>query len=342
MTIEEQIAKNKRSSTIVMIIFSLLLTAVGLFLGLLAGYILANDPNSLWKIALGTAGGFLVATLLYSLFVYYNTTSVFMSSVKGKKITQDNSSPAEKQLFDIMEELQITAEIPLPEIYIVDDPEANAFATGRDPKHAAIGVNTGLLKMMNREELKGVLAHEMSHIKNYDIRSGSITVALTGFIAGVGSFLTEIGEDTLWFGSWGDHDDDRRDNNKSGALIGIAMMIGGLIIQLVGVPIALLLQFALSRQRESLADISGVDMTQNPQGLIDALNKLKQDQVPSSNANSKAAALCIRTPLTKADVKKMQKAGLSEPKKHKFTLAGLLNTHPPLDRRIERLRQLIE
>lgn len=341
MTIEEQIAKNKRNSTIVMIGFSALVTMIGLFIGLLVGWMMDSAPEELWEITFVTAGGFLIAAAAYSLYVYYNTTSVFMSSVRGRKLEAQNASLAETQLLNVIDELQITAEIPVPEVYLVKDQEANAFATGRDPNHAAIGVNTGLLKMMNREELKSVLAHEMSHIKNYDIRSGSITVALTSFIAGVGYWLVELGESTLWFGDSG-RSRRKNDNDKSSAMIGLVMLLGGWLIQLIGVPIALLMQLALSRQRESLADISGVDMTQDPKGLIDALTKLKKDQTPSSYANSKAATLCFRTPLSKKDVKEMKKENLAEPKQHKFSLTSLLDTHPPLDERIERLRKLIE
>lgn len=340
MTIEEQIAKNKRNSTFVMIGFSGLVTVIGLFIGYIAGWMSSDDPKGIWSITLVVAGAFLIAALFYSLYIYYNTTSVFMSSVNGRKLEPENASLAEKQLLNVIDELQITAEIPVPEVYLVKDQEANAFATGRDPQHAAIGVNTGLLEMMNREELKSVLAHEMSHIKNYDIRSGSITVALTSFIAGAGYLLIELGEDTLWFG--GNRSSRKKDDDKSSAMIGLVMLIGGWLIQLIGVPIATLMQLALSRQRESLADISGVDMTQDPQGLIDALTKLKGDQVPSSYATSKAATLCIRTPLSKKDLKEMKDKGLSEPKQHKFNLTNLLDTHPPLDDRIENLRKLIE
>ena len=341
MTIEEQIAKNKRNSTFVMIGFSALVTVIGLFIGYLAGWMTSDDPAGIWTMTLIVAGAFLVAALGYSLSIYYNTTSVFMGSVNGRKLEPENASLAEKQLLNVIDELQITAEIPLPEVYLVEDQEANAFATGRDPEHAAIGVNTGLLEMMNREELKSVLAHEMSHIKNYDIRSGSITVALTIFIAGAGYFLVELGEDTLWFGDSG-RSSRKKDDDKSSAMIGLVMLIGGWLIQLVGVPIATLMQLALSRQRESLADISGVDMTQDPQGLIDALTKLKGDQVPSEYATSKAATLCFRTPLSKKDLQEMKDNDLEEPKKHKFNLTNLLDTHPPLDDRIEQLKKLIE
>lgn len=341
MTIEEQIAKNKRNSTFVMIGFSALVTVIGLFIGYLAGWMTSDDAGGIWTITLIVAGAFLVAALGYSLYIYYNTTSVFMGSVNGRKLEPENASLAEKQLLNVIDELQITAEIPLPEVYLVEDQEANAFATGRDPEHAAIGVNTGLLEMMNREELKSVLAHEMSHIKNYDIRSGSITVALTSFIAGAGYFLVELGEDTLWFGDSG-RSNRKKDDDKSSAMIGLVMLIGGWLIQLIGVPIATLMQLALSRQRESLADISGVDMTQDPQGLIDALTKLKGDQVPSEYATSKAATLCFRTPLSKKDLQEMKDNDLEEPKKRKFNLTNLLDTHPPLDDRIEQLKKLIE
>lgn len=342
MTIEEQIAHNKRNSTLVLVGFSALVALIGLFVGWLVAMISSDDSLTNWTIVWLTAGLFLAAAVAYSLFVYYNTTSVFMGAVHGRRLDPENASLAEQQLLNIIDELQITAEIPTPEVYLIDDQEANAFATGRDPQHAAIGVNRGLLELMDREELKGVLAHEMSHIKNYDIRSGSIAVALTSFIAGAGYWLAEIGESMLWFGSWDDDDDDDRDSNKSSAAIGLIMLVGGWLIQLIGAPVATLMQLALSRQRESLADISGVDMTQNPQGLIDALTKLQEDQVPSSYADSKAATLCFRTPLSEKDVKQMKKQGLAEPKRRKFRLTNLLDTHPPLEERIARLHDLID
>jgi heat shock protein HtpX len=224
------------------------------------------------------------------------------------------------RLHNLVEGLCIAAGLPKPRVYIMDDDAPNAFATGRDPKHAAIAVTTGLLEKMNRVELEGVLAHELSHIKNYDILVSTIAVTLVGFIA----IMSDIGIRTLWWGGGRSRDDN---NNGGGA--GAILAIAGFALLILAPLIAQLMQFAVSRRRESLADISGVELTRYPPGLIAALEKLRDDQTVV-HAHSRATAhLWIEQPMpTSPDEGKLSR------------LNRLFDTHPPLEERIAALREL--
>jgi len=224
------------------------------------------------------------------------------------------------RLHNVVEGLCIAAGLPKPRVYIVDDEAPNAFATGRDPKHAAIAVTTGLLDKMNRVELEGVLAHELSHIKNYDILVSTIAVTLVGFIA----IMSDIGIRTLWWGGGRSRDDN---NNGGGA--GSILAIAGFALLILAPLIAQLMQFAVSRRRESLADISGVELTRYPPGLIAALEKLRDDQTVV-HAHSRATAhLWIEQPMpTSPDQGKLSR------------LNRMFDTHPPLEERIAALREL--
>ncbi|MEY2402816.1 MAG: heat shock protein HtpX [Acidimicrobiaceae bacterium] len=224
------------------------------------------------------------------------------------------------RLHNIVEGLCIAAGLPKPRVFIVDDDAPNAFATGRDPKHAAIAVTTGLLDKMNRVELEGVLAHELSHIKNYDILVSTIAVTLVGFIA----IMSDIGIRTLWWGG-GRSRDDNRDGGGAGALLAIA----GFALLILAPLIAQLMQFAVSRRRESLADISGVELTRYPPGLIAALEKLRDDQTVVHSHSRATAHLWIEQPMP------------TSPEEGKLSrLNRLFDTHPPLDERIAALREL--
>jgi heat shock protein HtpX len=224
------------------------------------------------------------------------------------------------RLHNIVEGLCIAAGLPKPRVYIVDDEAPNAFATGRDPKHAAIAVTTGLLDKMNRVELEGVIAHELSHIKNYDILVSTIAVTLVGFIA----IMSDIGIRTLWWGGGRN-----RDDNDNGGGAGSILAIAGFALLILAPLIAQLMQFAVSRRRESLADISGVELTRYPPGLIAALEKLRDDQTVV-HAHSRATAhLWIEQPMpTSPDEGKLSR------------LNRLFDTHPPLEERIAALREL--
>jgi heat shock protein HtpX len=222
------------------------------------------------------------------------------------------------RLHNIVEGLCIAAGLPKPRIYVIDDVAPNAFATGRNPKHAAIAVTTGLLDKMNRIELEGVLAHELSHVKNYDILVSTLAVTMVGFIA----LVADFGIRAMWWSGGRD-----RDNDRGG--VGVILAILGMFLLILAPIVAQLMQFAVSRRRESLADMSGVELTRYPPGLISALEKLQDDQTVV-HAHSRATAhLWIEQPLPQ----KQEEGRLSK-------LNRLFDTHPPLEDRIAALREL--
>ncbi|CAJ1182765.1 heat shock protein HtpX [Companilactobacillus paralimentarius DSM 13238 = JCM 10415] len=301
--IYEQIDRNKRKTYFIFFFFFLLLAALGSFIG---AYFFDNIYSGI-VIAL-------VIAIVYTLITYFQSTSIVMQMNGAKKLESAKDAP---DLWHIVEDLSMVADIPLPDIYIIDDPSPNAFATGRDPQHAAVAVTTGLYQMMNREELEGVLAHEISHVKNYDIRVSTISVALSSAIILICSI---IGNAYRW---WIPMDRDDRDNNNSGA-IRVVLWLVGLVFAILGPLIASLVQMAISRNREYLADVSGAELTRNPQGLINALEKLKESTKPMRRVDDASASLYIDDPTKK---------------KH---FSGLFDTHPPLDDRIAALKKTFE
>lgn len=301
--IYEQIDRNKRKTYLIFFIFFLILAAVGSFIG---AYFFDNIYSGI-VIAL-------VIAIVYTLITYFQSTSIVMQMNGAKKLNSEKDAP---DLWHIVEDLSMVADIPLPEIYIINDPSPNAFATGRDPQHAAVAVTSGLYKMMDREELEGVLAHEISHVKNYDIRVSTISVALSSAIILICSI---IGNAYRW---WIPMRDDDRDNNNSGAIRAVLWLVG-LVFAIIGPMIASLVQMAISRNREYLADVSGAELTRNPQGLINALEKLEKSTKPMKRVDDASAALYIDDP---------------NKKKH---FSGLFDTHPPLDKRIAALKKTFE
>jgi heat shock protein HtpX len=258
----------------------------------------------------------LVIAVVTSFVAYWKSDAVALAMSRARP-----ADPVEfARLHNIVEGLCIAAGLPKPRIYVIDDEAPNAFATGRDPKHAAIAVTTGLLEKMNRIELEGVLAHELSHIKNYDILVSTLAVTLVGFIA----LASDIAIRMLWWGGGRNRGNDR----ESGGPMAI-LAIFGFVLLLFAPIIARLMQFAVSRRRESLADISGVELTRYPPGLISALEKLKDDQTVVHSASRATAHLWIEEPLPTTQ----EEGKLSR-------LNRLFATHPPLDERIAALREL--
>ncbi len=224
-----------------------------------------------------------------------------------------------KQLYRLVENLCITAGLPMPKIYIIDDPAPNAFATGRDPKHAAIAVTTGLLARLERSELEGVLAHELSHIGNRDMLLATLVTVLVGIIV----LLAD------WFRRWVFWGGGRRDNDSQAGQLRLIIMLVALILSILAPLFAYLIKFAISRKREFLADASGALLTRYPEGLARALEKIAADPQPMQNANRATAHLFIASPF-KADV---------ESQKVSF-FKKLFSTHPPISERIAALRGL--
>jgi heat shock protein HtpX len=225
------------------------------------------------------------------------------------------------RLHNVVEGLCIAGGLPKPRIYVIDDQAPNAFATGRNPRHAAVAVTTGLLEKMNRIELEGVLAHELSHIKNYDILVSTLAVTLVGIMA----ILADIGIRFLWWNGGRSHYSDS--DRASGPAPFLAIF--GFVLLLLAPIIARIMQMAVSRRRESLADLTGVEMTRYPPGLISALEKLRDDHTVVHSSSRATAHLWIEHPIA-----------LDEGEGKLSWINRLFNTHPPLDERIAALREL--
>ncbi len=261
-------------------------------------------------IALGIAGA-------SSLFAYWKSDAVALRMSRARP-----ADPVEyARLHNLVEGLCIAAGLPKPRVYVIDDPAPNAFATGRDPRHAAIAVTTGLLEKMNRVELEGVLAHELSHVKNYDILVSTLAVTMVGVIVLLSDWTLRF----LWWGGGR-----RRGNRDSGGGGPAAILaIVGFVLLLLSPLIAQLMQFAVSRRREALADVSGVSLTRYPPGLISALEKLREDTTVVHSSSRATAHLWIESPLAR------------DPSEGRLSrINRLFNTHPPLDERIAALKEL--
>jgi heat shock protein HtpX len=294
-----QITSNKRKSAIIVILF--------LAVWLLAGFVIGG-------LATADTGGAIVGTLilgilgvLAALYSYYFGASTVLS-VMG---AQEADPQQFQQLYNIVQTLAIGDGLPMPKVYVINDPSPNAFATGRDPQHAAVTVTSGLLQIMNREELEGVLSHEMSHIKNFDVRLLLVVTTMIGMAALISSvFWHSVGRMRL-----------SGRNSGQAALVIFAI---GIVFSLIAIIVGPLMQMALSRQRESLADVSGVELTRNPQGLISALEKIEQNDKPPERFNHAVAAMMIDNP--------------SE--HHGSFFNHLFDTHPPIEERIAALQRI--
>ena len=300
----EQIARNKRRTIAILAAFVGLIALVALALTVLL--------SGGWVgvvIAVLVAGGM-------AFFSYFKSDKIALAASRAKPADEAEY----RRYHNLVEGLCIAAGLPKPRLYVVDDPAPNAFATGRNPEHAAIAVTTGLLEKMNRVELEGVLAHELSHIKNYDILVTTVAVVAVGAIA----LIADIG---LRFAFWGGMRD-RRDSNDNSPLGGIIAILALALIVLA--PFAgYLMQFAMSRNREYLADASGVQLTRYPPGLISALEKLRDDKAVVHNATKATAQMWIEQPLDDQ---------AEEPARRRFD--NLFDTHPPLEDRIARLQEM--
>ncbi|MBM3672441.1 MAG: M48 family metallopeptidase [Actinobacteria bacterium] len=258
----------------------------------------------------------LVVAIVMAFFSYFYSDRVALAASRAK--------PAEgeeyRRYHNLVEGLCIAAGLPKPKLYVVEDPAPNAFATGRNPKHSSLAVTTGLLNMMNRVELEGVIAHELSHVKNYDILAGTVAVIAVGTIA----LLADLGLRFMWFGGG----KGRRDSRDSGG-IGIVLVIIAFALLVLAPVAAQLMQFSMSRKRELLADATGVQLTRYPPGLCSALKKLRDDTAVVHYATRATAQLWIESPLER-DKEKKQGSWLNR----------AFDTHPPLDDRIRTLESM--
>ncbi len=299
MNIYSAISTNIWKSWAIMILFVLFASIVAYVIGKATGYGLSY-----------TLIVFPIA-LLSSVGSYFYSDKVVLATSGAKQIQKSNSP----ELFRTVENLSIGAGVPMPKVYIITDSSPNAFATGRDPKHASIAVTTGILEKLNKVELEGVLAHELSHVKNFDTRLLAITAVLVGFIA----LLADIFMRNLFWGGFGD-----RDNNNSRA--NAVFLIVGIVLAILAPIVASLIQLAVSRKREFLADASGALLTRYPDGLASALEKIASDPKPLRTASNATAHLFIVNPFKKGSIQS--------------ALAGLFSTHPPAEERIRILRDM--
>ena len=280
----KQIAANKRNTVLIMMFFVILISAIG---GIFAW--VYKD----WWIELYI----FVIAIIYAVFQYFCASSIAVA-MTGAKISDKKKYPI---LYKTVENVSLTAGLPMPKVYVIDDPAPNAFATGRDPNHAVVAVTSGLLDIMEKNELEGVIGHEISHIKNYDIRVSMITFGLVCLVG----FISDLGLRMLYHS-------DNDDRSPVGAVI--------MVVVAIFAPLAAsLAQLAVSREREYLADASSVGLTRYPEGMISALKKLDEHSRPMRRQNAATEALYINNPL----------------RKNSFT--NLFSTHPPIEKRIERL-----
>jgi len=286
----KQIDANKQKT--VVLIFGFLILVIGL--GWVLGYLL----DRVWILPLAV-----VVATVQALVSYYYSDKITLAISKAKKVPREEPF---LELHRIVENLAITAGLPKPEIYLIEDSAPNAFATGRDPKHAAIAVTQGLLEKLNKTELEGVLSHELAHIGNYDIRLMTLVVVLYGIVALISDWFLRA----LWLRD--------RDEEKNALLLLI-----GVVLAILAPLAALLIQLAISRKREYLADATGALLTRYPEGLASALEKIAVDPEPLEVANRATAHLYIVNPF-----------------KGK-TLLTLFSTHPPIEDRIKKLREMI-
>jgi heat shock protein HtpX len=303
--VHEQIASNKRRTFLMLFGFIVIITLAATAIVLLFG--------GGW---IGVVIAFVIAMAL-AWGSYYNSDKIAIAASRAKPADETEY----RRYHNLVEGLCIAAGLPKPKLYVVDDPAPNAFATGRNPKHSAVAVTSGLLEKMNRVELEGVLAHELSHIKNYDILVSTLAVTMVGIVA----LIADLAIRFLWWGGGRAFGDD--DNNGGGPQAILALV--GFVLLLFAPIIAQLMQFAVSRNREGLADISGVEMTRYPPGLISALEKLRDDQTVVHSASRATAHLWIESPIAR----EKEEGKLSR-------LNRLFDTHPPLEERIAHLLEL--
>lgn len=294
MNIYNQISANKWKTYLIMVLFVVFIVTLG--------YVYGKASSS----GLAFAGIALIFAGLTSIGSYYYSDKLVLATSGARRI-EKKDNPA---LFRLVENLCIGGGLPMPAIYIIDDESANAFATGRDPKHAVVCFTTGILHKLTKVELEGVVAHELSHISNYDTRLMAIVAILVGFIAILADFFMR----SLWFRG--------RDNDKAGGIF----IIIGIVLAILSPIVATLIQLAVSRKREFLADASGSLLTRYPEGLASALEKLEKDRIPMKSASNATAHLFIENPFNR--------------KEGTHWFSSLFNTHPPVEERIRILRAM--
>ena len=304
-TFHDLIARNKRNSWLLIAVFLVIFVALGLLIGAVWG---GGRPAP----AIGVAVLAGVVAFVLTLASYYGGSSMILSVSSAREIQRSD----DPQLWNVIEELTIAGGVPMPRIYVIDDSAPNAFATGRDPEHAVVAITTGLRQKLNRDELQGVMAHELSHVRNYDIMFAMLMAVMVGVIV----MLSDVFLRSLWRGG----DRRRRGSRESGGPAMIILVVLAILLAILAPVLARLIQMAMSRQREYLADASGVALTRNPEGLASALAKISADPEVLEAANRATAHLYIVHPI----------------KKFEDRASSVFDSHPPIKDRIQRLMGL--
>ena len=301
-TFRDRIAVNRRNSLLLIAGFLGFVTVFGYVIG----YAWLGDPS---RALFGLGLAFIVGTV-YGLATYYGGDRMVLAASRAKEIAHEDAPV----LFNVVEEMAIASGSPMPKVYVIEDSAPNAFATGRDPEHASVAVTSGLLEKLNRDELQGVVAHEMAHVGNYDIRYAM----LVGILVGTTVLISDFFLRGLWWRGG------RGRQREGGDPIQLIMIVVAIVLAVLAPLFARLLQLSISRQREYLADATAIQLTRNPKGLADALQKISGDQEVLEVANRATAHLYIVNP-----IKKFEKRA-----------KGLFSTHPPIEERIHILRSL--
>lgn len=307
--IYEAQAANKLKSAVILVFFILFTFLATYILANAAGIYMGYEPGGI-----GFMGIALIVSGVSSFISYYYSDKIVLSISKARPANRKDDF----LFYTVAENIAIGQGLPKPRLYVIDDTAPNAFATGRDPDHAVICATTGLLSKLTRTELEGVVAHEMSHIKNYDIRLMSVVAVMVGLVALLGDWFMRM----MWYGG-------RRRESRSEGNLGAIFLVIGIVFAILSPIIATLIQLAISRRREFLADAGSVDATRQPQGLITALEKISKDIEPLEVANKATAHLYIINPL-----KGKGQGGIK-------MFANLFNTHPPITERIEALKKMM-
>ena len=305
-TFHTLIAKNKRNTALLIFCFMVFFVALGLLIGAVWG---GGDA----VFATIVAGIAATVAFVLTLMSYYGGSSALLGLSKARQIAKAD----DPQLFNVVEELSLAGGIPLPKIYLIDDTAMNAFATGRNPKHASVAITTGLRQRLSRDEIQGVMAHELSHVRHYDILYAMLVAVMVGVLV----MLCDIFLRSMWFGGGRRRS---RSNRKGGGPIQIVLIILAILLAILAPILARIIQMAISRQREYLADAGSVALTRNPDGLATALAKLGGDEEVLEVANRATAPLYIVHPI----------------KKFEERSKSIFDTHPPIPERIKRLQSL--
>ncbi|MHC4234708.1 MAG: M48 family metallopeptidase [Planctomycetota bacterium] len=312
------IAANKRNSVILVIVIGLLILALGGVFGFVSGhYYGGGSPEAITTSIVTGLVLALVVAVISTVGSYYGGASAVLAMSKARRIEKKD----DPQLFNVVEEMTIAAGLPMPKVYVIDDTAPNAFATGRDPAHGVVAITTGLRSKLTRDELQGVIAHEMAHIGNLDIRFAMLMATLVGVVVLLCDFFLRS---MRWGFYAGGRSRRRSSGGKGGGALVLIMIVLGLILAIIAPLIAKLIQLAVSRQREFLADASAVELTRNPDGLCAALAKISGDKEVLEVANRATQHLYIVNPI----------------KLHEKRAKSMFSTHPPLGERIKRIQSL--